>query len=516
MKRFLLILILVQIVVSQANAIDSTRIEKKIVEFSYRQFYLLEQQDMYKFIPSNLWLWENGDYSSIFLGGSKDKGDFKTVNDFDQNQKLSFKSESVQSFHESGWRFYGNFTLDISNHDNALWNLGYYNSEVGSPFTLITQRNGDFNVKHYGLNGILNKKLGEKLSIAAGVNYSGDIFSRMNDTRNEFYTLTAEFKGAFTYTLNKHRNISLGVSYFFMKGQPNFSNEFKTDGPEYYLYFNEGLGDFDNIELSATMYLKNQSPKYYIGYFSDKKNKFSAAYSLYIGNEHWDHKITSSITETDQEIYKYEYFDNQLNVSYLVKEKSYELFNNIEANYISGSGYKNRGVFQKTYNYERLSLVGSSELLKPRTNLFYLSKVSVGLETLSKMDMVYAQKIEFTNANAKLRTGYAININTRNKIVVDAEVFYKHNLSYKHSIAAARAKPYTLNLAYNEIAYNSANYFRLGGDVGLLMDMKSSGVELRLSYRFLTPTSVQFSNEYSVIAKSNYRHFLQTSLNIIF
>lgn len=200
----------------------------------------------------------------------------------------------------------------------------------------------------------------------------------------------------------------------------------------------------------------------------------------------------------------------------MVKESSFELFNIVEASYISGSGYKNRGVFQKTYNYEGLCLVGSSELLQPKANLFYLSKVSIGFETLSKMDMVYAQKIELTNANAKLRTGYAININKNNKIVADVEVLYKHNLSYGHSIASARTKPYTLNLAYNEIAYNSANYLKIGGDLGFLVQKDKSGVELRLSYRYLTPTSVQFSNEYSVIAMNNYRHFFQTSLNIIF
>lgn len=258
-------------IISSVNASDSTRIEKMIVDFSYRQFYLLDQLDIYKFIPSNLWLWENGDYSNISMGVSKDRGDFKAVNEFDQNQGLSFKSESVQSFHDSGWRFYGDFTLNISNHNNALWNLGYYKSEVGSPFTLITQRNGDFNVKHYGLNGILNKKLGKKLSLATGIKYRGDIYSRMNDTRNEFYTLTAEFTGAFTYALSKHRNLSLGISYYFMKGQPSFSNEFKTDGPEYNLYFNEGLGDFSKFDLSASMYLKNRSPKYYLGYLSGQK-----------------------------------------------------------------------------------------------------------------------------------------------------------------------------------------------------------------------------------------------------
>jgi hypothetical protein len=395
-----------------------------IVDFSYRQFYLLDQLDIYKFIPSNLWLWENGDYSNISMGVTKDRGDFKAVDEFDQNQGLSFNSESVQSFHDSGWRFYGDFTLNISNHDNALWNLGYYNSEVGSPFTLITQRNGDFNVKHYGLNGIINKKLGNKLSLATGIKYSGDIYSRMNDTRNEFYTLTAEFTGALSFVLSNYRNVSLGLSYYFMKGQPSFSNEFKTDGPEYYLYFNEGLGDFSKFDITASMYLKNSSPKYYVGFFSGQKNKFSIAYSLYIGNEHWDHKLSSSIAETNEEIYMYEYYDNQLQASYLIKESSFELFNIIEASNISGSGYKNRGVFQKNYSYEGLNLVGSSELLQPEANLFYLSRVRIGFEALSKMDLVYGQKIEYANANANLRTGYAFNINKNNKIVVDAEVQY--------------------------------------------------------------------------------------------
>ena len=264
--------------------------------------------------------------------------------------------KSVQSFKKTGWRFYGNFTLNISDHENADWNLGYAKSDIGNPYRLLTERTGDFNVKQYGLNGIMCKQLGNKLSLAAGVNYKGDLYFRMRDTRNEFYNLTAEITGAVSYSLNENSALSIGLSYFYKKASPAFTNKFYTTGPdsdEYKLYFNEGLGDFSQIpDLSSQYILKNQNPKYYISYFGGNKNKFSISYAAYFGKELWENKITKepvdTLYETHKELYKYEYMSNEILGSYSINKTNYKIFNFLQAKYINGTGYRYRGFYEKT------------------------------------------------------------------------------------------------------------------------------------------------------------------------
>lgn len=516
MKKLLLILLIVQLFSYNLKAVDTTMVEKTIIEKTNRGFYLNEQLEVYKLIPSNLWLWKNGDFSSISLRGLLDKGNFKTVDDFDKNEQFSFKSESMQSFKETGWRFYGNFTLNLSNHENADWNLGYVESEIGNPYRLLIQRNGDFNVKHYGLNGIMNKRLGNKISLGLGVKYQGNLYFRLSDIRNEFYDLNMEVIGSINYTLKEDRYISLGVSYCYRKASPDFSKEFKTNGSEYFLYLNEGLGDFNEISISEKLYLKNQNPKYYINYFSGKQNKFSVAYSAYVGNEHWDYRITSTITDTDQELYKYEYFSNEVLTSYLIDKEKYKSFSLLEAKYIDGTGYKNRGVFQKTYIYNALKLKGTSKLYRPNSDLFYLSTMIIDFENLSKKDMVYAQQIDYSNLKANIKTGYLFKVNSSNKLAFNVEGSYKYNLSYSHNVVSAGSKKYTLNLAYNEVAYQTANYYTIGGEMKWLKQLQNVGTEFRIAYSYLTPTDVKFTNEYSLISKDKYRYFWEASLNFYF
>jgi len=516
MKRFLLILCFCQLFVTTLKASDSTLVAKKMVEDVNRSFYL-NQLEAYKLIPANLWLWNNGDFSSISVNGRFDKGEFKQVQGFQQNEGLSFKSESVQSFPEEGWRFYGNFTFHLSDHQDASWNLGYKNSEIGNPFSLLTERNGNFNVKHYGLEGIINKKLGKKFSIGFGLNYRGDLYFRLSDTRNEYYNLKLEVAGAVDYKLADHQTLSIGSSYYYKKSSPEFSNEFKTSGSEYYLYFNEGLGDFNEIAMSQKFYLKDQHPKYFIGYRSGQQNTFSITYSAYPGNEHWDYKITSMLTDTDKELYKYEYFNNKLLSSFLIDKSNYKSYNSLEANYISGTGYKNRGeVFQKTYLYDGFNLKAESELLRPNADLFRLSSMNISFENIRKKDMVYAHQIEYTNIKAEIKTGYSFELNSANELVFDLEGAYKHNLSYTHDVVSAGSKPYTLNLAYNEVAYHTTSYYTIGGELKWFQQLDKMATELLISFRHLTPSNIKINNPYSFINKKEFRYFLNTSLNFYF
>ena len=130
--------------------------------------------------------------------------------------------------------------------------------------------------------------------------------------------------------------------------------------------------------------------------------------------------------------------------------------------------------------------------------------------------MLYAQQIKYANLQATIKTGYLININSKNDLAIDIEGVYKHSLSYNHDVVLAGSSNYTLNLAYNEVAYYSASFYKLGADLKWLGKIKNSAAELIFSYRYLKPVDVQFTNQYSVINIDNYRHYLNASLNLYF
>ena len=73
MKQLLLIAITLQLSLFNAFASDSLKVERPLVNNVIRNFYIKEQLDLYKSIPSNISLWENGDFSSIGLNLSKDR-----------------------------------------------------------------------------------------------------------------------------------------------------------------------------------------------------------------------------------------------------------------------------------------------------------------------------------------------------------------------------------------------------------------------------------------------------------
>ncbi|PWD99610.1 DUF6850 family outer membrane beta-barrel protein [Marinilabilia rubra] len=515
-KLLLIVLFIVLFFANHTRAQDSLDNNNALPENLNRGFYIEKPLKVYRFNPADLRLWQHGDFSSIGVSGKYDEGNFKTVDEFDKNEQLSVKTESVQSLKESNWKFYGNFTMSVSRHDNAMWNLGYHKSKIGSPFRLLIQRMGDFNVKHYGLQGIANKKLNEKISIGLGIKYRGDLYFRVSDTRNEFYTLTSEFSGAINYALGDNKYLSLGASYFYRKGQPNFNNEFKTNGPEYYLYFNEGLGDFNDFSIDSRHYWKNQNPKYYVSFFTGDKNKFSISYSGFFGEEKWENKITSTLVQNAKDLYKYEYFENKLLTSHYISKEAYKLFNFIESVYISGTGYKNTGVFQKTYNYEGLDINSSSELIRPQADLFYRSSMDFFFESKSKKDMVYAHQIDYTNLSVKLKTGYRKQFNPLNALALDLEFLYKQNINFTHNVVSAGSKPYTLNLAYNEVAYHAADFYQIGGDITWFKKVKKMGLEFKLGYKLINPANIPVSNNYSTINTDTQREYLETSLEIYF
>lgn len=521
MKKKLLIINLLAFlfVFIQLNAQEESSTNKKGIIRTHdvdRTFYLDKQLDIYRNLPSNLQLWENGDFSVTSFNGSYDKGDFKMVDEYNTNKLISFHTESVQTIEKNGWRFYGAFKLELGNYETSKWNMFFKKSDIGSPFRLITERNGDWNSKHYGLDGTVSKKINEKLFLGLGVQYHGDLYLRIRDVRNEQYNLFSELIFSASYQLSENKHVGFGLSYVNQKSEPSFNAEYKVTGTEFDIHVLNGLADFIDVGISDKMYILNQSPKLYLSYFSGNKNKLSISYTFYPGKELWKNRITSLTSTTPEKIYKYEYLDNTVVASYLINKPASKILNKLNARFISGNAYQNRSGFQKTYINTQLNVELTSDILREDQQLFHHSTFGLLFKTSSKKDMIYAPEMDISNLTLNTGTSFYIPVNSKSKLNLKLKAGYRYNLTDNYITSSAKQKLYTLNIAYNELAVKTADIIKMGADLTLHKKMNSISAEFKLGYNYVTPTNIKLHNQNSILEKTDNRNYWCTSINLFF
>ncbi|WP_372640988.1 DUF6850 family outer membrane beta-barrel protein [Ancylomarina sp.] len=480
-----------------------------------RDFFIKKQLDLYTVLPSTLSLWSHSDWSIISFNGSYNEGDFKTTDEFKKDHKFSFKTESVQSYADKSLKLYGSFNFSSAMHEKANWNQFYKKSEIGSPFRIVTERVGDWRTKHYSLNGIITKKISKRIELGLAVNYDGDLYFRTLDTRNEQYNLKINIQTSISYSMGDDKNLSLGIAYNRVKSKPEFRNKFKATGTEYYLYPTIGLGNFDKDVRSESLIIKDQNPSFTLAYHSGNKNKFSVSYTLYPGEEKWENPI-SSLKEDGSKLYKYDYKKHNLVSSYLINTPKYHLLSKAKVELISGKGYKYNFGYRDAYIYDGVNFKGSFDLLRNNKNIFDQSGIELGFEDVSKKDLTNAHLMEYTNLNVNLHTGFNFALNTSNKVKFTLNGGYKYNLSYTHDLASAAAMNYTINIAHNEMAYHTADYYNVGGKLSWFHQFKSTGIEWALDFNRLSPTDIKISNQYSILEKSTNRTYIGLNFNLIF
>jgi hypothetical protein len=516
MKKYLLPLLFI-LIFGISNAQESTSSGESLrTNAAERDFYIDKQLDLYKLLPSTLSLWTNGDWSSIAFNGTYENGDFKTVDDFKTDQKVAFKTESVQTLAEKKIKFYGNFTYHTAKHEEADWNLFYQKSEVGSPFRMVTDRMGDWRTKHYGVNGIITKQVSNRLHIGLSAKYAGDLYFRVVDTRNEQFNLTLDFQASASYKIQNHQYLSMGISYHRKKSEPQYSNKFKVNGSEYYPYTSTGLGDFEDQEGLDELLITDQNPSFLLAYHAGNKNKFSASYSFYPGKEEWKYYITSVDSPISENLYKYEYQKHDFTLSHLVNSDQFQLLSLVRSELITGQGYKFRTTYQDSYIYDGIKLNASLDLLRKKKRLFEHSALELGMENISKKDMVYAQLMEYMNLTIMAKTNFNFAINQTNKLQCTLNGGYRYNLSHTHDVASAASKPYTLNIAYNEMAYHTANYYKAGIGLSWFRQYKKVDTQWTFNYQYTAPTDIKIENNYSLLEKSTKRDYIGINFTLIF
>lgn len=481
-----------------------------------RDFHIDKQLELYKVLPTTLSLWSQNNWSSIGFNGSYSEGAFKNIDDFQKSQKFRFKTESVQSFSKNGLTFYGKFTFNTSKDDEAVWNLFHSKSTIGSPFRTVTKRMGDWRTKHYGLYGTISKKIGNRIHLGAAINYTGDLYFRIRDTRNDQTNLTMDYTGSITYQISDFAYLSLGASYHRKRSEPMFNNDFIASESEYFVYTSNGLGEFDNQQGTDRLNIQDKNPQFTLSYHKSGKNRLWINYSIYPGKEEWRYYITALLSNQPEELYKYDYLKHNLTTSYLINTPNFRLLSKIKSLLISGKGYKYITGYQNTYNFDGINIDGSFDMLRENSKLFNQLNMDIELENISKKDMRYGHIMKYTNIATAIETGCNIAKNEKNRIQLLLNGRYKYNLSYTHDVVAAGAKPYTINIAHFEMAYATADYAVWGGKLSWFKQYKNIGTEWNINFQQTAPVKIRISNQYSLLEKTTRRNSIELNFNLFF
>lgn len=484
-------------------------------EHSLRTYYIAKVLPEYTTLPSLLQQWEEQDWSLIQGFTDYSEGDFKMVDDFESQKGLEFNTQSVISFPESGIRFYGSFGYHASRDYEADWNLFYKKSEIGSPFRVVTDRMGEWKTKHYGLQGYMIKSLGDKWTLGLGCDYYGDLYLRMVDTRNEQFNLDMTVKLSATYQFKEVHFLSLGVDYLYRKSKPLFSDDYTTASTEYDRYLNLGLGDYQAINNLEKYRVIDLNPRFSLAYNTQGKHNISSLYSFYSGRESWNIYITSINNTNPEEQYYYQYTQQQFSLSDRIDTDGGLLRAAFDGEFIMGDAYENSTLLQKTYIYDGLTANLSFDYLRSGT-LFDDNKLSLSFYNKSMKDMKYAQEMSYTNLTIRAHTGTQFTLGGRSTMQWQIGGAYKYNLAYNHNPSASASKPFTTTVGYNEMAYESADYFKAFSRLSWFYRIQESVFEVVLNYAYTAPTDIKIQNEYSFLEDGSQWQALSLTLNYLF
>lgn len=484
-----------------------------------KDIYISKQLGVYTHNPSLLYKWTHGEFTSMSLNGDLRDGNLKTIDMGDEVKKFDFTVESVQEAKEKKFVFYGKFTYGMEYSDDMIWNMFYERPANKSPFRIIVPRNGEWQSKRYRLTGAFSKEINDKWSIGGRVNYFGDLNFRMRDTRNKDYNLTIDFMTTASYQFAENRYFTFGAGYYYTKREPEMTNNYSqgNDPADYFLYTTDGLGNFSKHEMVNFLTIQDINPQFTAGIYIKEKNEFSVNYVFYKGKETWKYKSASFRNNEDSDkLYKYDYYRNTVDASYQIHGDVSEWLNFFKFKSIVGESFNESNNNMKTYMCNNMNFDYSLYLLRSYNNMFYKSIFQAEYDYDYRKDMQYAHKIEYSNLKFKLGTGFKINFGGTSCMTFDVAGSYRYNLDYTHDVAVAGSKPYTQNLAYNEVAYSTADYLKLDGDVRFNFKIKNIHTELSLGYSRMTTQDLKIENEFSVLTDDDKRNTLRARINLIF
>lgn len=474
--------------------------------------------NVYKVNPSMLSNWEFNDWSYIGTDYDYKKGNFRNLQSYNRFSQFSIHTESVKSFKEKGWTFYGKFTYSNGGLDSVHNNISLNMSSSGSPYYHFLKMPGQWKTQHYIFNAIAAKNINEKLSLGLRLFYDGDLAFRQNDTRNNQTTLTTNVSFSATYSLNAAHNISLGVSYYRSKAEPNFSNKFQHESNDltYNRYLNAGLGTYvKNLNYSTVKMFDGSYAVSGQWFYKNDSNEYSL---LVEGDFGEDYVIDNERRDIDEQnkILKYDYKKASVTATSLNNISKGYLYSVLKGSLIKGTGNIFNDV-SKVYvgNYvsDIFSFDFKSSLVRP---VSFLNSVSIifGGHKEDRFDKNFGFSFKWFNLNAGLDFRFSKNIGAVN-LMLNMGAQYNKNIDFTYIPNAASESIYTSWIGNPTMSWLTTDFLDIPVGLTCKLPIKSNLVEISIDGGVLLPQKITYENDPGFTTNDKFS-YIKSSIKFYF
>ena len=462
-----------------ASNSDSTRVTDIIDRTLQREEYRLT----FGKVPSLLSVWDMGDYALISTGFSSSRGDYTHPQLLFSRNLFEIKSESIKSLSTNGWRFFGSVAYTNGNAETGKWNMSYYLPENGSPYYYMIEQEGTWKSQSYDFNVAAQKKISGRLSAGVGIKYLGDLNFRTFDSRNENTTLKIRVLPSLTLELKEKSYISIGLFFDRVKNEPNITNKYQhgTEPEKYHLFFNQGLGTWDNSPSQMRMVDARIGAS--LSYRKIRtKSSFDAIYTADYGSEEWLLKSISTLNNRKEFISEYSYFSHELALRHRAVTTSGTFVTNLDISNTIGEGaiYKESAdLFQDNYQYFSLSADLALSYIRSNSILRVLS-AKLKLDNSSGNDFNYGHILDYTNLEGTISADLTSGKRGAVNFILGGLFSYKMNLAGEHKPMAAAGNFYNTSIAVPAFAYLTSGFYRAGARLSGEFDI-AGGYRLDIS-----------------------------------
>jgi len=484
-----------------------------------RQEQRHEYYSIYSPMPSLLSDWSHSDFAYISAGNLARGGSYHAPQFFNKTNFLEVKTESILSFPDKKWRFYGEFGYKNGFSDGGEWNLFYNPTETGSPYYFMQGKPGKWAFQTYEFKtGIAKTLPNNKISLGLGINYAGILSFRSVDSRNENYRLDINITPSVTVKLNTTQTASLGLIFIRNKVEPQIYDKYQhgSETEFYQVFFNEGLGTWNSNPSQLSMG-DNRYGAVAAWTHKTKAQSVSVIYEFATGKENWELNSYSNQSALSGNIARYSFLTNSLTASYNKNLAKGILDAKLVSKLIIGDGSPYRPS-SLSFNKNYISTMNHTDFavsFLPKSGHLKRGGIGLQMDSRRQKDLNYEHTISFVNQTSSAWLDFIFGDVHKGGLLLGLNGGYHSNLSYVHTPKGAVNNFYNTKIAIPAMAYLTSNYFIAGTKLGTEFDLNQNyHIEISLDGELCKPTRINYAESSAQFSISD--SFYNIKLNLSF
>ncbi len=448
--------------------------------------------------PSSLIFNEMSNWSYIGASYHTFEGDYRNPQITNNGSVLSVNTESILNLRDKGWAFYGKFEYVNGGCDSLDGNISFRLPENGSPYYDFLQKAGPWDFQKYQLKGAVAKRLSEKLTLGVAIDYTGNLYFRIQDIRNEITELVMDLNFSLSYMVNENNSLSLGGIYLKEKKRPSYSTKYQhgADSYLYTIYINAGLGTYikpQNDLFPTISYHDDQYGGSAQWLYNGDNAHYSVSASYLIGQNMVDDRRQTDLSENEiSDVLVYDYSKMNLSLATHNRVGASDLYGYAFVTMVSGEG--------KNLNYNTNEYINNytADIMQFGFEITYISdgsllrKISINAnyDSQAQFDRSYGYSYEWSNIIGGANFELYKRLNSSNALSLTLGGYYKMSLSHKLDEGAAIDNLYTTIIAQPTMGYLASDYYSAIAEVMYKTQFMGYIFEFNLAGGYTKPLTI--------------------------